>query len=128
VEGSQTRDLSQRIDKIRSDAKVPADYRLKFHPGPECLNQRQYIELKKSIIAAAIEAKVGLLISVILHDIATSPEVARLNGINTLCFHFDCLLGRIPAPGLVLIDRFTGKQIDAHLAQKFSVGVTGLPP
>jgi hypothetical protein len=83
--------------------------------------------LKKAVIAAAIDAKVGLLVSVILHDIAKSREIARLNAINTLCFHFDCLLGRIPGPGLVLIDRFTDRQIDNHLAQKFSVGVTGLP-
>ena len=29
--------------------------------------------------------------------------------------------------GLVLIDRFEDTQIDAHLREKFSVGVTGLP-
>lgn len=69
----------------------------------------------------------GLLVSVILHDIATSPDVARRNAINTLCFHFDCLLSRSQSPGLVLIDRFTDSQIDNHLAEKFSIGVTGLP-
>jgi hypothetical protein len=127
VEGARALDLSHVIDGIRTAAKVPANYRLKFNPGPECLDHQQFIELKKAVIAAAIDAKVGLLVSVILHDIAKSPEIARLNAINTLCFHFDCLLGRIPGPGLVLIDRFTDKQIDAHLAEKFSIGVTGLP-
>jgi hypothetical protein len=127
VDGTKARDLSHRIDQIRSDAKVPVDFKLKFNPGPPCLDHQQFIDLKKEIIAAAIDAKVGMLISVILHDIATSPDVARRNGINTLCFHFDCLLNRIQGPGLVLIDRFTDKQIDAHLAEKFSVGVTGLP-
>jgi hypothetical protein len=106
VEGARARDLSHVIDGIRTAAKVPANYRLKFNPGPECLDHQQFIELKKAVIAAAIDAKVGLLVSVILHDIAKSPEIARLNAINTLCFHFDCLLGRIPGPGLVLIDRF----------------------
>jgi hypothetical protein len=127
VQGAKARELSHRIDKIRTDAKVPADYKMKFNPGPNSLSHQEFIDLKKSVIAAAIEAKVGLLVSVILHDIATTPDVARRNAINTLCYHFDCLLNRIPGPGLVLIDRFTDKQIDAHLAEKFSVGVTGLP-
>jgi hypothetical protein len=127
VEGSRARNLSHRIDAIRTAASVPPDYKLKFNPGPKQLDNQGFIELKKAIIAAAIDAKVGLLVSVILHDIATSPEVARRNAINTLCFHFDCLIGRIPGPGLVLIDRFTDKQIDAHLAEKFCIGVTGLP-
>jgi hypothetical protein len=127
AEGARAQELSHRIDKIRSDAKVPPDYQLKFNPGPACLDHQQFINLKKSIIDAAAQAKVRLLVSVILHDIATSPDVARRNAINTLCFHFDCLLNRIPGPGLVLIDRFTDKQIDAHLAEKFSIGVTGLP-
>jgi hypothetical protein len=127
IDGAKARDLSHRIDKIRADAKVPVDFKLKFNPGPPGLNHQQFIDLKAAVIATAIDAKVGMLISVILHDIATSPDLARRNGINTLCFHFDCLLNRIPGPGLVLIDRFTDKQIDAHLAEKFSIGVTGLP-
>jgi len=127
IEATKARELSHSIDKIRTEARVLADYKLKFNPGPANLSHQQFVDLKKNVIAAAIDAKVGLLVSVILHDIATSPEVARRNAINTLCFHFDCLIGRIPGPGLVLIDRFTDKQIDAHLAEKFCVGVTGLP-
>lgn len=127
VRADRARDLSHRIDQIRADANVPTSYRLKFNPGPENLEHRQFIELKRSIVAAAVEANVGLLVSTILHDIATDPDTARLNAINTICFHFDCLLGRIPSPGLVLIDRFNDRQADAHLAEKFSVGVTGLP-
>lgn len=127
IDGTKARDLSHRIDKIRRGAKVPPDFKIKFNPGPPGLDHQQFIELKKAIIAAAIDAKVGMLISVILHDIASSPDVARRNGINTLCFHFDCLLNRTQGPGLVLIDRFSDRQIDAHLAEKFSVGVTGLP-
>jgi hypothetical protein len=127
VESARARDLSHRIDKIRSEAKIPSAYRLKFNPGPKRLDHQQFIELKKAIVTAAVEAKVGLLVSAILHDIATSPDMARLNAINTLSYHFDCLLNRIPGPGLVLIDRFDEKQADAHLAEKFSIGVTGLP-
>jgi hypothetical protein len=119
--------LSRRIDEIREAAKVPATYRMKFLPAPEGMSHEAFIELKKAVISAAIEAGAKLLISVILHDIATSPNIARRNAINTLCFHFDCLLKRFKSTGLVLIDRFSDKQIDAHLAKKFSIGVTGLP-
>lgn len=102
VDGVKARGLSHQIDKIRTDANVPIDFKLKFNPGPVGFDNQQFIELKKTIIAAAVDAKVGLLVSVILHDIAKSPELARLNGINTICFHFDCLLSRNSGPGLVL--------------------------
>ena len=48
-------------------------------------------------------------------------------GMIRKCYHFDCLLNRNRGPGIVLIDRFDEKQADAHLAEKFSIGVTGLP-
>lgn len=127
VEAARARDLSHRIDAIRATANVPPDYRLKFNPGPAELDHQQFIELKKSIITAAIDANVKLLVSAILHNVATSPDQARRNEINRLCFHFDCFLNRTGGPGLVLIDRFNDKQIDAHLAEKFSIGLTGMP-
>jgi hypothetical protein len=127
IDGDGARELSLKIDKIRADAKVPVDYRLKFNPGPAGFSNQQFIDLKKAVIAAAVEAKALLLVSVILHDIAQNSEVARRLAINTLCYHFDCILNRKARAGLVLIDRFTDKQIDLHLVEKFSIGVTGLP-
>jgi hypothetical protein len=66
---------------------------------------------------------------VVLHNIATNPDEARRNGINTVCFHFDCLLNQLDESGLVLIDRFNdaGNQIESHLAEKFSIGLVGMP-
>ena len=66
---------------------------------------------------------------VVLHDLASAPDVARRNGINTVCHHFDCILNRLREGGLVLIDRFTdeGGRIDGHLREKFTVGVTNMP-
>jgi hypothetical protein len=63
----------------------------------------------------------------ILHDVATSAEEARRKSINTICYHFDCYLNRPNSHGLVLIDRFDDRQIDAHLREKFSVGLKGMP-
>jgi hypothetical protein len=127
IDVANARDLSDRIEKIRTDAKVPTDYRLKFKPGPDHLNNQQFNDLKKTIVAAAAETKAYLFASVVLHDIATNPDRARLYGINVLSFHFDCFLNRVAGSGLVMIDRFGGKQADAHLVEKFSIGLTGLP-
>lgn len=68
-----------------------------------------------------------LFTSMILHDIATSPDEARRKEINRICYHFDCYLKRVQSHGLVLIDRFDDGEVDAHLIEKFSVGIIGLP-
>lgn len=129
IDGERALDLSQEIDAIRVRLGVPRDYRLKFNPGPEGFTHAQFIELKRQVIAAAVDHGVGLLAYVVLHNIATNPDEARRNGINTVCFHFDCLLNRRNDSGLVLIDRFNdaGNQVEAHLAEKFSIGLVGMP-
>jgi hypothetical protein len=125
VDGEKALALTQRIDQIRLDARIDRSFRLKFLPKPDNLTHDQFKATKQAIIEAAVEHGCILVASVILHDIATSPEDARRNEINRVCYHFDCLLGRYPDVGLVLIDRFNDAQIDAHLAEKFSVGLTG---
>lgn len=129
INGDQALELSRQIDRIRQNLGVPRDYRLKFNPGPANFTHVQFIELKRQVIAAAVATGVGLLAYVVLHNIATNPDEARRNGINTVCFHFDCLLNRRNESGLVLIDRFNdaGNQIEAHLAEKFSVGLVSMP-
>ncbi|WP_076864048.1 DUF3800 domain-containing protein [Bradyrhizobium mercantei] len=127
ISAEKCADLTSQIDKLRKDAKVPEIFKLKFLPAPPGMSHQTFIDLKKSMIVAATDAGTKLLVSTILHNIATSPEVARRNAINTVCYHFDCHLNRFKSTGLVLIDRFSDKQIDAHLVDKFAVGVTGLP-
>jgi hypothetical protein len=129
IESARALDLSHRIDDIRRGAMVDRSFRLKFNPGPPGLPQDDFIALKQEIIQAATEHGVGLLAYLVLHDIAGDPDAARRYGINTICYHFDCILHRRNDAGLVLIDRFTdeGNQIDAHLTEKFSVGVRGMP-
>lgn len=129
IDGTRAMDLSREIDAIRANLNVPREYRLKFNPGPEGFSHEQFIELKRQVIDATVRHGVKLLCYLVLHDIATNPDEARRNGINTVCFHFDCLLNRLNETGLVLIDRFNdaGNQIEAHLAEKFSVGLVGMP-
>ncbi|GAB2180626.1 hypothetical protein DLREEDagrD3_08490 [Denitratisoma sp. agr-D3] len=127
IPGEVAQALSQEIDEIRAKFGVPRDFRLKFNPGPKHLSHDEFIALKQSIIEAVARQNATLFISLILHDVATSPADARQNEINRVCYHFDCFLNRKKSPGLVLIDRFDDKAIDAHLAEKFSVGITGLP-
>lgn len=129
VSAEQALQLSNAVDEIRAAFGVDPSFRLKFNPGPEHLDHNNFIALKQKIVEAAIQYGARLIAYVILHDIATNPDEARRNGINVVCYHFDCILNRVGGPGLVLIDRFNdaGNQIEAHLSEKFSIGLKGLP-
>lgn len=121
--------LSQAIDDIRKRMRVPREFRLKFNPGPDNFTHDEFLRLKQAIMAAAVEHGANLIIYIILHDIARNPDEARRNGINAVCYHFNCLLNRWGGPGLVLIDQFNdkGNQIKSHLTDKFSIGLQGMP-
>ncbi len=129
VEAQQALALSHAMDKLRARHSVPRDYLLKFNPGPEGFTHQQFIALKYEVMQLATEHDVKLIAYVVLHDMARSPDEARRKGINTVCYHFDCVLNRVGGPGMVLIDRFNdeGNAIDAHLRDKFTIGITGLP-
>ncbi|MFO6428462.1 hypothetical protein ACLBKT_00015 [Erythrobacter sp. W302b] len=129
IEGDRVGDLNEAIDGIRVRHSVPRDFKLKFNPGPQGMDHHEFIAFKQEIIRAAHEHGAKLLVYVILHDIAVGPDEARRNGVNAICYHFHCALNRIPDKGLVLIDRFNdaGNEIDAHLREKFSIGLIGMP-
>lgn len=129
IDSAQAQGLSDAIDEARRSRGVPRDHRLKFNPGPEGFSHAQFIDLKRAVLEAARTHGARLLVYTILHDIARNPDEARRNGINTVCYHFHCALNRVDQPGLVLIDRFNdaGNEIDAHLRDKFTVGLTGMP-
>ena len=129
IDAIHTKNLSAAIDDIRAEAGVDRAFRLKFNPGPPNFSNQQFIQLKEAVIQAAISHGVKLLIYVVLHDIASNPDLARRNGINTICFHFDCVLSIEKDAGLVLIDRFNdkGNAIEGHLTEKFSIGIKETP-
>lgn len=129
VEAEQALELSKAIDRLRARHGVPRDYRLKFNPGPDGFSHEQFIALKREVMETAVRHGAKLMIYLVLHDLAHDPDLARRNGINTVCMHFQYALNREGSPGLVLIDRFNdaGNEIEAHLREKFSVGITGLP-
>lgn len=129
IDSGRASELSAAIDALRARHNVPRDYRLKFNPGPEGFTHDQFIALKQEVLETTAAHNAHLLTYVILHDIARNPDEARRNGINTVCYHFHCILNRIGGPGMVLIDRFNdeGNVIDGHLREKFTVGLTGMP-
>ena len=129
IGADQVLNLSLSLDALRHEHDVPPEYSLKFNPGPEALSHDQFLSFKQASLECAIAHGAQLLVYVVLHDISRGPDIARRNGINTLCYHFHCVLNRVGGPGLVLIDRFTdeGNRIDAHLREKFSTGIVGLP-
>lgn len=127
ISPDRSKQLSDDIQEIRDNKSIPNDFQLKFNPGPEHLSHEEFIELKQNVIQKAVENGCVLLVSMIHHGIATSPEDARRNEINRIAYHFHCLLNRYDSPGLMLIDRFSDSQIDAHLRDKFSYGIRDLP-
>lgn len=119
--------LSVEIDKLKANYGLSPEQRIKFNPRPSDLSHEQFVALKQAIVEVSIEHDVKLFTSLILHDIARSADEARRNEINRICYHFDCFLNKKESHGLVLIDRFSDGEIDAHLAEKFAVGIRGLP-
>lgn len=79
--------LSETIESIRSDAGVDSSFVLKFNPAPQNLAHEEFNYLKGEIIKAAIQHNAIFFSSLILHNIATSPDDARRNAINTVCYH-----------------------------------------
>ena len=115
--------LSHDIDDIKKSYKIPLDYHIKCSGRPPQLHQGGFVAVKNDIIEIAKKDHCTLFTSFILHDVATNPEEARRNEINRICYHFFCFLNRAKSHGLVLIDRFSDKNIDHHSREKFSVGV-----
>ncbi|RQY10728.1 DUF3800 domain-containing protein [Burkholderia stagnalis] len=128
IDTEKAEDLSNELMGIRRRFGVPSDFLVKFNPGPDGMSHDSFIKFKQAIIGAAVKFDVKLLVNLLLHDIATSSDDARRHGINTLCYHFDCFLHRPKVAGLVLIDRFTDKQLDDQLREKLAVGLTGKLP
>lgn len=129
IDAAAAWDISREIDVVRTRLRVPRDYRLKFNPGPPGFTNAQFIELKSAVMEVAIRHNVAISAYLVLHNIAVDPDLARRNGINTVCYNYDCELHRRNDSGIVLIDRFTdaGNEIEAHLSEKFSVGLVGMP-
>ena len=105
-DGAKAQEFSLAMDNLREKHGVPRDYQMKFNPGPPGFTHPQFIALKQEAISLAIKFEARLLVYLILHDIAKDPDTARRNGINAICYHFDCILKRDRDSGLVLIDRF----------------------
>lgn len=121
--------LSKSIDRLRTEYSVPRDYKLKFNPGPSKMAHTDFIALKAKATQLCVEHECRFIVYMISHNIATSPDEARRNGINELCLNYNYILKKENETGMVLIDRFNdkGNAIEAHLTEKFCVGLVGLP-
>lgn len=119
--------LSAGIEEARTRAGVPREHLLKFNPSPAGLTHQAFVGLKTRVVELAVEHGVTFIANLVLHRIAGDPDKARRHALNTVLYHFDCMLHRIGDHGLVLVDRFTDTQLDQQLRDRFSIGVTGLP-
>jgi hypothetical protein len=123
----QAKRLHDRVKDIREEHLIPPDFILKFKPKPTSLTHQEFNEVKQHIIEASVAENVNVFLSIILHNLATSPDEARRKEINRVLYNFNGFLNDKDDYGLVLVDRFTDSQIDAHLREKFSIGLRGLP-
>ena len=114
---------------MRANNGYGPDDILKFNTKerPRHVTPEAHREAKRQVLQEAAEHSAKLFCSFILHRVATSPQEARFNEINRICYHFNCYLTRINDHGLVLIDTFQDNTIVGFLRQKFSVGLKGLP-
>lgn len=92
VPGDRALELSHAIDDIRRNAAIGRDFQLKFKPKPENIPHENFNAVKQSIITTAAQHGGLFLVSLILQNICTSISDARINEINRVFFHFDCLL------------------------------------
>jgi len=125
IKSSNALSFSHKIDELRENFEIPPDFNVKFNPRPKHLNHQQFIDFKQSLIELAIENEVKFIVSIVAHQLAKNPNIARLYEINRVSYHFDCLLNRTDDTGIVLIDRFSDPKIDHHLREKFSIGISG---
>lgn len=121
--------LSAAIDRLRTEYGYRPDDLLKFNTRerPAHITPQAHRDIKRRVMEEAAQCGVKLFASVILHNIATSPEDARRNEINRVCYHFNCYLRWVNDHGLVLIDTFQDTLLNRFLRQKFSVGLVGMP-
>jgi hypothetical protein len=127
IPADKARDLHDKMEEIRNNANFGKNDIFKFNPCPDCVDYPLFVNAKEATMRVASECGCILIVSIILHKIGKDTGKARRNEINRVVYHFHCLLNRLKTHGLVLIDRFSDKQIDEHLRNKFSVGITGLP-
>jgi hypothetical protein len=121
--------LSKGIDDLRTHYGYGPNDLLKFNTKerPKHISADAHKNLKRDLMGAAVQNRVTLFASFIMHRVATSPADARRNEINRICFHFNCYLNRVNDHGLVLIDTFQDNLLSRFLREKFSVGLVGLP-
>jgi len=121
--------LSAAIDQLRDQYGYKPEDLLKFNvkERPAHVTADAHREIKRRVMEEAARHGVKLFASLILHKIATSPDDARRNEINRVCYHFNCYLHRVDDIGLVLIDTFQDNMLARLLRQKFSVGLVGMP-
>jgi hypothetical protein len=129
VDVTHTAALSADINALRGRYGYGRQDVLKFNTRerPNHITPAVHAQIKQAVMEAAAQHQVKFLASLILHQVATSPDDARRNEINRICYHFDCHLNRVGDVGLVLIDTFQDAQLTNILREKFQVGLRGMP-
>lgn len=129
ISGDRAGELSQSIDGLRKAFGYKPDDLLKFNTveRPKQITPEAHALIKQRVLESAAQCGVKMLVSVIMHRIALSPEEARRREINRISLHFDYYLRQNHDFGLVLIDTFTDNVLTRLLRERFGMGLAGLP-
>lgn len=120
--------VSKSIDSLRNVHGYKPEDKLKFtsYDTPH-IAQNIHKAIKQAVAKSAADHGAVAFVSLINHKIATSPDDARKNEINRVCYHFNCFLHRVNDYGIVLVDNFQDDGLFPHLREKFGIGLKGLP-
>ena len=129
INTNQAEALSKGISSLRAKHGYKREDVLKFNTVERAaqIAPSTHRLIKQEVMELAAQHEVRLFASMILHNVATSPDDARRNEINRIVYHFDCFLHREKESGLVLVDTFTDGQLNNILREKFTVGLKDMP-
>lgn len=120
--------LHDAIERLRTKHGLKPDQALKYNPTPEGMTKESFNNLKAGIISAASKAGCKFYTTVVLHEITKKDiQKTRRWAIERMLFGFNSNLRTSKKHGIVLIDRFTDKEMDRHILSLFSVGNKNLP-
>jgi hypothetical protein len=120
--------VSSNIDSLRVVYGYKPEDKLKF-TSYDCphISRDVHRVIKQAVMKCSADHDGVIFLSMINHKVATSPDEARRNEINRVCYHFNCYLHRVNDYGVVLVDNFQDTELIPHLREKFGVGLRGLP-
>ncbi len=118
--------IHQKIESIRKYFNFKPSDSLKFNSveRPKHILPKTHLYIKNVVLQLLNNTNTKLFYSLILHDIASNPNIAREYEINRISLNFNSYLHSLRDRGLIFIDCFKDRNFNKILREKFSKGIT----